>query len=124
MAAGQVQTRGESSQAGAAPTHAQTGRVVTEGEAAAHALVVRVLAHLLAHVAHAAEPAAAPAHVSVHRRVQVRGAERVKRFGVERPEQIVHAVLRPLLLGLRRHLSISCLDAIFLHCQWSVNLQR
>ena len=58
-------------------TAAQAGRVVTEGETAAHALVVRVL-HLLAHVPHATQAAATPAHVAVHRWVQVRGAERVE----------------------------------------------
>lgn len=39
--------------------------------------------------------------------------------------ELVEAVRRPFVsLGLTGHLAVACLDAFFLHGQWSVDLQR
>lgn len=39
--------------------------------------------------------------------------------------ELIEALGRPLVsLGLAGHLAVACLDAFFLHRQWSVDLQR
>lgn len=76
------------------------------------------------HVARVAEgrQVAHVGHVGSH---GTSSAGKGQRLVVHALGKVVEALRHPLVsLGLAGHLAVACLDAFFLHRQWSVDLQR
>jgi hypothetical protein len=83
----------------------------------------RVLAMVLGHIHVTSIALHVGIHGTWHAWAQV-GWREAERF-VQRSEKVIHgtAVLK-LLLALGRHLTVTCLDAIFLHCQRAIHIVK